>query len=86
MADSFKMKYPSIQFEGEKLVDAESAVGANTNRESRTAWQQMLALLGRTNARPLVDSVFPYNQLPQAFARMAAGPMGKVIVQVLPAA
>jgi NADPH2:quinone reductase len=62
------------------------AVGANTNKESHTAWQQALALLGRTNARPLVDSVFPFNQLPQAFARMAAGPMGKVIVQVLPAA
>ena len=45
----------------------------------------MLALLGRTNARPLADSVFPFNQLPQAFARMAAGPMGKVIIQALPA-
>jgi NADPH2:quinone reductase len=62
------------------------AVGANTNAESRAAWQQTLALLSRSNARPLVDSIFPFDQLPQAFARMAAGPMGKVIVQVNSAA
>jgi len=61
------------------------AVSANTNKESRAAWQQTLALLGSTNARPLVDCILPFEQLPQAFARMAAGPMGKVLIQVLPA-
>jgi len=58
------------------------AVSANTNVESRAGWQHVLALLGRTNARPLVDSVLPFDQLPQAFARMAAGPMGKVVINV----
>ncbi|HEY5283328.1 MAG TPA: zinc-binding dehydrogenase [Polyangia bacterium] len=59
------------------------AVSANTNKESRAAWQETLALLGRTNTRPLIDSIFPFDQVPQAFARMAAGPMGKVVVRVL---
>ena len=57
------------------------AVSANTNVESRAAWQEVLSLLARTGARPLVDSVLPFDQLPQAFERLAAGPMGKVIVE-----
>ena len=62
------------------------AVGANTNAESRAAWQEVLSLLACTGARPLVDSVLPFDRLPQAFERLAAGPMGKVIVQVAPTA
>jgi NADPH2:quinone reductase len=58
------------------------AVGANTNAESRAAWPQVLALLARTGARPLVDSILPFEQLPEAFARLAAGPMGKVLLKV----
>lgn len=58
------------------------AVGANTNPESRDGWQQVLALLARTGARPLVDSILPFEQLPEAFVRLAAGPMGKVVLKV----
>lgn len=57
------------------------AVGAYANSESRAAWQQVLGLLARTGARPLVDSVFPFDQLPRAFERLAQGPMGKVVVR-----
>jgi NADPH2:quinone reductase len=46
--------------------------------------QQVLDLLAATNTRPLVDSVLPFEQLPQAFKRLAAGPMGKVLVKVDP--
>jgi NADPH:quinone reductase len=60
------------------------AVGANTNAESRAGWQEVLSLLARAQARPLVDSVLPFDQLPQAFARLAAGSMGKVIVACAP--
>jgi NADPH:quinone reductase len=60
------------------------AVGANTNAESREGWQQVLGLLAATNARPLVDSVLPFAELPQAFARLAAGPMGKVVLGIDP--
>lgn len=58
------------------------AVGAYTNSESREAWQQVLALLSRGGTRPLVDSVFSFDQLPQAFERLAKGPMGKVLLRV----
>jgi NADPH2:quinone reductase len=58
------------------------AVGAYTNAESRTAWQEILQLLSRIGARPLVDSVFPFEQLPQAFEHLARGPMGKVLIRV----
>jgi NADPH2:quinone reductase len=58
------------------------AVAGYTNAESRTAWQHVLELLSHTHARPQVDRVFPFDQLPQAFARLAQGPMGKVLLQV----
>jgi NADPH2:quinone reductase len=58
------------------------AVGAYTNSESRAAWQEVIQLLTSKGARPLVDSVFPFDQLPVAFARLAKGPMGKVLLQV----
>jgi len=56
------------------------AVGAYTNSESRAAWRQVLELLSQTGARPLVDRVFPFQQLPEAFERLAQGPMGKVLL------
>ncbi|HOX57190.1 MAG TPA: SDR family NAD(P)-dependent oxidoreductase [Candidatus Paceibacterota bacterium] len=58
------------------------AVGAWTNAESRTAWQEVVSLLSRVGARPQVDKVFPLEQLPQAFERLAQGPMGKVVLAV----
>jgi NADPH2:quinone reductase len=57
------------------------AVGAYTNQESRQAWKASLDLLNRTGARPLIDEVFPFDQLPAAFARLAKGPMGKVLIR-----
>ncbi len=58
------------------------AVGAWANAESRAAWQQAVDLLARAAARPQVDKVFPFDQLPQAFERLARGPMGKVLLAV----
>ena len=60
------------------------AVGAYADGEGRAAWSRVLELLARTGAKPLVDSVFPFDELPQAFARLAAGPMGKVLLAVNP--
>lgn len=57
------------------------AVGTYTNPEARAAWAKVLELLGRTGARPLVDRVFAFDQLPAAFARLAEGPLGKVLLR-----
>lgn len=58
------------------------AVGAYTVAEARAAWREVLGLLARSGARPLVDTIFPFEQIQQAFARLAEGPMGKVLLQV----
>jgi NADPH2:quinone reductase len=58
------------------------AVGAYTIGEARAGWQEVLRLLARTGARPVVDSIFPFDELQKAFARLAEGPMGKVLLQV----
>jgi NADPH:quinone reductase len=58
------------------------AVGAYTNAESRAAWKAVLSLMARTGARPLVDSVFPFEKIGEAFERLARGPMGKVLLKL----
>jgi NADPH2:quinone reductase len=58
------------------------ALGAWTNAESRAAWAEVLRLLASAGQRPLVDAVFPFEDLPKAFERLAQGPMGKVILAV----
>jgi NADPH2:quinone reductase len=58
------------------------AVGTYTAGEARAAWTQILKVLAKTGAQPLVDQVFELGQLPLAFARLKAGPLGKVLVRV----
>jgi len=58
------------------------AVGAYTNAESRSAWKDIVDLLSRRGAKPLVDRIFPFEQIQQAFTRLAEGPMGKVLLKV----
>jgi NADPH2:quinone reductase len=60
------------------------AVGAYSVAESRAAWDAVLKLLQKSGARPVVDSVFEFDQLPQAFERLARGPLGKVILKAKP--
>lgn len=58
------------------------AVSTYSLEENREAWQQVVSMLGQINQRPVIDSVFPFQQVPAAFARLAEGPMGKVLVEV----
>ncbi len=58
------------------------AVGSYTPSESRTAWQAILKTLDHTGAKPLIDRVFEFDQLPAAFARLKEGPLGKVLIAV----
>ena len=41
-------------------------------------------MLAKSGARPQVDRVFPFEQLPEAFERLRGGPMGKVLMRVKP--
>jgi NADPH2:quinone reductase len=56
------------------------SVGAYAPEESASAWMNVVQVLG--DARPMVDKVFDFDQLPAAFERLAAGPMGKVLLRV----
>lgn len=58
------------------------AVGAYTNAESPDVWQEVVKLMQSKDARPVVDSVFPFAEIKKAFERLAEGPMGKVLIQV----
>jgi NADPH2:quinone reductase len=58
------------------------AIATYTNAEAREVWENILQTLSRTNAKPLIDKVFPFAQVPAAFARLAQGPMGKVVVRI----
>ena len=39
-------------------------------------------LLERVKKSPIVDSVFPFDQLIPAFEHLAKGPMGKVLIRI----
>ena len=58
------------------------AAGSFTAEEARAAWLEVLKILSVHDNRPLVDTIFDFDQLPQAFERLAAGPMGKVLVKI----
>jgi NADPH:quinone reductase-like Zn-dependent oxidoreductase len=60
------------------------ALSLYTPEEHREAWHHVGAILARTGARPLVDRVFAFEELPQAFEHLASGPMGKVVLRVGP--
>ena len=58
------------------------AVATYSNEQSRDAWQRLLEVLARTGAAPIIDHVFPFDDVQAAFARLEAGPMGKVLVRI----
>jgi NADPH2:quinone reductase len=47
---------------------------------SRAAWEKIVALMAGAGCRPVVDEVFGFGRLKEAFARLTAGPMGKVLL------
>ena len=60
------------------------SVSDYTAEESQRAWHEVVSLMNAAGARPMVDSVFPMERLKEAFARLAEGPLGKVLLHVWP--
>jgi NADPH2:quinone reductase len=58
------------------------SVGDYTPAAAQTAWQEIVRRMAERGAHPVVDHVFPFEDVPAAFARLAEGPMGKVVVKV----
>ena len=58
------------------------SVGDYTPAEAQTAWKEIVRRLHQIDRRPVVDEVFPFTEVKAAFARLAEGPMGKVLIRV----
>jgi len=59
------------------------AVSDFTPEQAQAAWKEITGRLNAMGQKPIVDHVFAFDQVKQAFARLAEGPMGKVLVRVI---
>ncbi len=57
-------------------------VGGYTAGEVNEVWKKIVGQLARNDTRVPVDRIFKFEELPAAFERLAAGPMGKVLLKV----
>lgn len=58
------------------------AVGDYTPQSAQADWKEIVRRLAVAGKKPVVDRIFPFEEVPAAFRRLAQGPMGKVLVQV----
>ena len=58
------------------------AVSDFTAEQAQAAWKEITGRLNASGQKPVVDHVFEFEQVHEAFARLAEGPMGKVLVRV----
>ena len=58
------------------------SVGDYSPEASQATWKQIVGRLQTMGKRPVIDSIFAFEDVKAAFARLAHGPMGKVLVRV----
>jgi NADPH:quinone reductase len=58
------------------------SVGDYTAEDAQAAWSRITARLDALHHRPIVDSVVAFEDVKAGFARLARGPLGKVLVRV----
>jgi NADPH2:quinone reductase len=58
------------------------AVSDYTAEQAHAAWAHIIERLNAAGQKPVIDKVFPFEDVKSAFARLAEGPMGKVLVRV----
>jgi NADPH:quinone reductase len=59
------------------------AVSDFTPEQARAAWKEIADRLNALGQRPVIDHIFPFEEVKQAFARLAEGPLGKVLIRVV---
>lgn len=59
------------------------SVGDYTAQAAQVVWEEIVGRLETIGRRPLVDSIVPFEDVKKGFARLAQGPMGKVLVRVV---
>jgi NADPH:quinone reductase len=58
------------------------AVGDYTAAAAQAIWKQVVERLDSIARRPVIDSMVPFEKVKEGFARLAEGPMGKVLIRV----
>jgi NADPH2:quinone reductase len=58
------------------------SVGDPSPEATRAVWGEIVGRLNALRLRPQVDSIVPFEEVKRGFARLAQGPMGKVLVRV----
>jgi len=58
------------------------SVGSYSPPEAQAAWREIVARLRSLDRRPVIDRVFPFEEVKLAFARLGESPMGKVVVRI----
>ncbi|MGE3976040.1 MAG: zinc-binding alcohol dehydrogenase family protein [Nitrospira sp.] len=58
------------------------SVGDYTAQAAQSTWKEIVNRLEMIGRRPLVDSIVSFEEVKKGFARLAQGPMGKVVVRV----
>ena len=58
------------------------AVHDYTPESAQKVWKEIVGRLAEAGKRPVIDHVFPFEEVIPAFHRLAEGPMGKVVIRV----
>jgi NADPH2:quinone reductase len=60
------------------------SVGDYSAEQAQAIWKEVVGRLDAVERRPQIDIVVPFEKVKEGFARLAQGPMGKVLVRVQP--
>lgn len=58
------------------------AVSDYSPEAAQATWKEIVRRLDAMGKRPIIDRIYPFEEVKQAFGRLAQGPLGKVVVRV----
>jgi NADPH2:quinone reductase len=58
------------------------AVSDYTPQQAQTAWAEIVSRLNAAGQKPVIDIIFPFEDVKSAFRRLDEGPLGKVLVRI----
>jgi NADPH2:quinone reductase len=59
------------------------AVGDYSPAQAQTIWKEIVERLHAIGRRPVIDRIVPFDKVHEGFARLAQGPMGKILIRVV---
>jgi NADPH2:quinone reductase len=58
------------------------AVSDYSPESAQATWKEIVRRLEAMRKRPIIDRIYSFDEVKQAFVRLAQGPLGKVVVRV----